>query len=152
VILCQIFQHVLCLEQFATETTQQASGENKLSRHSQFHISQTPTVACLSPLLATFGSDARSDSTGTYIHQQTLIARLFVREIDSMAAKYWPYEWMDQFHIQHVDTARLLLANPVALNELMARASKASPPHETGQRSGESIVAVRGIELSGRLD
>jgi hypothetical protein len=71
-----------------------------------------------------------------------------------MGTQYWLYSWLDEFHIQHVDTARLLLANPSAVEELRARAIAQSsvPLRSIRQPNTESILAGRGIDLSGRLD
>jgi hypothetical protein len=69
-----------------------------------------------------------------------------------MTEKYWLYDWLDEFHIQTVDAAQLLLRNPVAVDELRLRASNARVPLAKTQFGGEQILAGRGIDLSGRLD
>jgi hypothetical protein len=69
-----------------------------------------------------------------------------------VSERYWLYDWLDEFHIQNVDTARLLLKNPAAVDELRSRASAARLPLPEARFAGEKILAGRGIDLSGRLD
>jgi hypothetical protein len=71
-----------------------------------------------------------------------------------MRSQYWLYKWLDYYHIQNINAARILLTNPVAVEELRmlasnSRTTQVKPELETNQ---ETILAGRGIDLSGRLD
>jgi hypothetical protein len=49
---------------------------------------------------------------------------MYVMDVKKSARKYWVYEWLDEYKVGTVDTARLLLANPVALDDLAERAKR----------------------------
>jgi len=71
-----------------------------------------------------------------------------------MESRYWLYRWLDEFHVRNIDAARLLFANPIAVDELRTLASKSSEMkvQPSDGLDCETIVAGRGIDLSGRLD
>jgi hypothetical protein len=66
--------------------------------------------------------------------------------------KYWVFEWLDRHRISSVRAVRLLLANPVAFDDLRQAADKAISQFGKMPPLGEAVLAGRGIDLSGQLD
>jgi hypothetical protein len=68
------------------------------------------------------------------------------------ARKYWVYGWLDEYKVGTIDTARLLLANPIVLDDLAERARRSEQDQIVFPNDKTSILAGRGIDLSGQLD
>jgi hypothetical protein len=66
--------------------------------------------------------------------------------------KYWVVEWLDRHRVSSVEGVRLLLANPVAFEDLRRAAEIAIQQFGKPVPTGESVLAGRGIDLSGQLD
>ena len=70
-------------------------------------------------------------------------------------APYWLFDWLDEHEIRSKEGAKLLFANPVAVKDLRDRATKAIEAYGASlpfAGAPTSIVAGRGIDLSGQLD
>ncbi len=65
--------------------------------------------------------------------------------------QYWVSKWLDYHRVSTLDSARLLLENPVAIEDLRDRAANASKTSQAPVRCATSILAGREIDLSGRL-
>ena len=64
--------------------------------------------------------------------------------------QYWLFDWLDQYSVKDLDKARKLLSNEAAREEMRSLAKgSASNRH---QDRVNSILAGRGIDLSGHLD
>jgi hypothetical protein len=63
---------------------------------------------------------------------------------------YWVYDWMDAHGISTKEHAQLVLMNPVAVQDLRDRAAVVQSLAEV--EAPNSILAGRGIDLSGHLD
>jgi hypothetical protein len=65
---------------------------------------------------------------------------------------YWFFQWFEKHRVTTEHTAKLLLSNPVALNELRELAQMASTQTLAPLESTDAVLAGRGIDLSGQLD
>lgn len=65
---------------------------------------------------------------------------------------YWMFEWLDRHRVTTSEGAKLLLSNPVALNELRQIAQAADEQEPSSLESRDAVLAGRGIDLSGQLD
>jgi len=67
--------------------------------------------------------------------------------------KYWVFDWLDRHRASTLDSVKLLLLNPVAVQEL--RQGAAAAIKQFGRKThskNESVLVGRGIDLSGQLD
>jgi len=66
--------------------------------------------------------------------------------------EYWVFEWLDRHKARSMHKVRHLLLDPVALEDLRQGAQSALKKSARGFSDSESILAGRGIDLSGQLD
>jgi len=68
------------------------------------------------------------------------------------SGEYWVFDWLDRHRVMSVEQAELLLANPVAVGDLKTAAQQALRQFGHPVSEGDSVLAGRGIDLSGQLD
>jgi hypothetical protein len=66
--------------------------------------------------------------------------------------KYWVFDWLDRHRASSIGAVRLLLCNPVAMDDLRQGADTAIREYGKAVAPSESVLAGRGIDLSGQLD